>query len=218
MANNTKTTSYNEKHQKETRLHHIFLPGAYGLISETIIALLLLILFNISEFSSQFIDADVTVNPLSVWYKPLGFVLDKLDQYSVVQQGTLFVLWAIVGALLYILIYRFLQIFFSVKRSVGSGVDFVREDPEHGFARWLGSLHDIFVKVLAALAGTAAVVLGALVCFGIASQELHAGLIRHFPANVMPLVLSVAGAVLSIRFVVMGLSLLSDRFRNWYTA
>jgi len=215
---NIKTTSYNESHEKDVRLHHIFLPGTYGLVSEAIVAFLALILFNISDFSTQFVDADIRVNPLSVWYRPLGHVLDKLDQYYVVQQGTLFVLWAIVGALLYILIYRCLQIFFNMKRSVGSGVEFVREDPEHGFLRWLGSLHDIFVKALVSFAGMAAVTLGAMVCFGIASQELNIGLVSPFPGDIIPLVLSAVGAVLSIRFIVLGLSLLSSRFRSWYTA
>jgi hypothetical protein len=97
-------------------------------------------------------------------------------------------------------------------------VEFVREDPEHGFVRWLGSLNDIFVKALVFLVGMAAVILGALVCFGIAIQELRVGLARPFPDNIVPLLLSGVGAILSIRFIMIGLSLTSARFRGWYTS
>jgi hypothetical protein len=64
--------------------------------------------------------------------------------------------------------------------------------------------------------GAIALTAGATLCFGIASQELQDGLAGNFPAAVWPLLISIVAAVLSVRFVFMGITLLSARFRNWY--
>lgn len=212
------TDSYNESHVGQVKLRHIFFPSTYGLVSEMVIALLALILFNASQFSNHLLGEDLGANPLSLWYRPLGRIVDNLDRYYITQRATLFLLWAVVGALLYILVFRSLQIFFNIKNSMETGVELIRQDPDQGFARWLASLHDFFVKVLAAIIGVIATGAGALVCFSIASQELRNGLIGTLPGNVVAFLLSLVGAIVSVRLIVLGVSLLSSRFRNWYTA
>jgi len=216
-TNNTKTASYNESHARQLTLRHILYPGAYGVISEAVVALLALILFNLSDFSNRLlVSANTEANPLSLWSQPIQRIFDKLDGLAASQAITLFLVWSVVGILLYILIFRALQIIFNVKRSVGAGVEMVRQDHEKGLVYWLGSLHDLFVKVLIFLAGIAAIATGSLVCFGVASQELHRGLIEPFPANAGALALSFIGALLSVRLVALGLTLASRHFRNWY--
>lgn len=213
------TLSYNETKNRQLELRHIFFPSAYGLISEVIIGVVALILFNLTALSNQllakkFDDAD----PLPLLSHTLRKLLDGLQAHYAVQQILLFALWAIVGALVYVLIFRITQLFFGVTRSVGVGMKFVRQDHARGIFHWFASLHDFFLKLVIAVAGGIALVSGALVCFGTASQELTDGLADSFPSNVLPLVVSLLGAVLSIRLIALGISLLSRRFRNWYTA
>lgn len=210
------TISYNESHNKQLTLRHIFFPGSYGMVSEAIIALLALIFFNISDFSGQLLGSNLGASPFSLWRQPLQHLLNKLDGYATIQHLTLFVLWSIVGILIYILVFRTLQILFNVKHAVGTGVELVRQDHEMGLVRWLASLHDFFVKTLILLTGIAAVAVGSLICFGIASQELRNGLVGSFPSNIGAFILSFIGALISVRVVAIGLTLASRHFRNWY--
>ncbi len=216
-TDNTGTVSYNESQARHVKLRHIFFPGTYGFVSEMVVALLALILFNASQFSNQWVGEDLGANPFSLWYRPLRQIIDSLDRYYITQRVTLFVLWAVVGLLIYILIFRLFQVLFSIKDSMETGVELVREDPRRGLVRWLASLHDFFVIALAALVGLIAVGAGTLVCFSIASQELRNGLTGSFPGDIVPLLLSLVGALISVRLIVLGISLLSRRFRSWYT-
>ncbi len=210
------TVSYNESQARQLTLKHLFYPGTYGVVSEAIVAFLALILFNISDFNSQLLGTNLKANPFSLWHQPIQHLFNKINGFAGVERITLFLLWSIVGILLYILVFRFLQIFFNVKQSVGTGVKLVRQEHERGFMRWLGSLHDFFVKMLIFLAGVSAAAIGSLVCFGIASQELRNGLISTFPDNLGAFVLSFLGAYLSVRLIALGLTLTSKHFRNWY--
>lgn len=210
--------SYNETKHHQLELRHIFFPGAYGFVTEAIIGILALIVFNASQLNNHLLDKSFgTVDPFSLWSQILRRLLDGVGQHYIVQQVFLFSLWAVVGALIYIFVFRLLQILFGVKQSVGSGVRYVRTDHANGLIRWLASLHNFFLKMLVDVLGTAAILIGATVCFGIASEELNNGLAETFPGNIGILLLSVVGAVISVRLIVLGISLLSRRFRDWYT-
>lgn len=210
------TSSYNELRQKQIKLRHIFYPGNSAMVVEAIAAVLALILFNASQFSNELLGSSQMTDPLSLGYQPLRHLAGKLDRFALTQQLLLFLLWAVVGILIYILVFRSLQIFIGVKGSVAEGVDLIRADSTNGLLRWLASLHDFFVKVLIVLAGMVAVLVGALVCFGIASQELSNGLLETFPSNAEAFLLSLVAALLSVRLIALGLTLSSRHFRSWY--
>lgn len=218
MSGKTQTISYNESRDRRIRVRHIFFPGIYGLISETILALLALVWFNASNFGTQLLGQQLGTTPFAISSEPLHILLQKLDQYHALQKILLFLLWAVAGALLYIIAFRSLQAILNVRSSVATGVTLIRRDPGHGLLRWLSSLHDLFVKALLIAGGVVAIAVGSSVCFGIASQELRNGLAGSFPENLGPLALSLVAAVLSVRCIAMGVSLVSTRFRNWYTA
>lgn len=212
------TLSYNETKTKQLKLRHIFLPSAYGFTCEVVIGVVALLVFNASQLSNQlltknFDDAD----PLPLWNHFFTNILDRLQNLPGVQQMLLFLLWAMVGALLYVLAFRTFQAVFGVKRSVGIGVRFMRQEHTKGLLHWLASLHDFFLTSIIFTLGTAALIFGSLVCFSLASQELRNGLTAGFPDSIQHLLISLIAAVLSVRLIALGLSLLSSRFRNWYT-
>ncbi|HYH36342.1 MAG TPA: hypothetical protein VD706_02465 [Candidatus Saccharimonadales bacterium] len=213
--------SHNELSSRQLKLRHIFFPGTAAFISETIVALVALFLFNITNLSDHLVSerfrTEDAANPISSWPHVVGNMLDGVGQYYIVQQAFLFLMWAIAGALIYILTFRMLQIGFGVGHSVKTGIGYVKQDHQRGVFRWLGSLHDFFITFLTLLLGVAAVTIGAMVCFGIASQELNDALSGNFPGNLLAWTLSLVAAVTSVRIIVFGLTMVSRRFRNWYT-
>jgi hypothetical protein len=210
--------SYNEQIDQQLRIRHIFWPNGYALVSESVIAVVALIVCNTTLISQRFLEQDVGVdNPLMLLSQPINNVLGGLNQFSGIQQLFLFGLWAIVGVLIYILVFRLLQVVFGVKHTVDSGVELVRHDLNHGLYRWLASLHDAFLRILLTTLGILAIAGGSLVCFAIASQELNNGLSEPFPANIARFAVSLLAALISVRVVAIGLALLSPKFRNWYT-
>lgn len=211
--------SYNETEQRQLKLRHIFLPGWYGFTYEAVIGIAALLIFNLSELSGELIKKNFdNADPLSVWHDVFHNLLDGFQRYDWIQQALLFVLWAMVGALIYVLVFRILQVMFGVKHSVGTGLQFVRKDHARGVFYWLASLHDFFLTSVIVVLGGAAVLFGSIVCFGIASQELKNGLTDEFPTNAWEVAVSLIAAILSIRLIFLGISLLSGRFRNWYTS
>lgn len=213
------TFSYNEERNKYLSLKHLFFPGLYGLLAEATIAVVALVVFNANELSNRLLkDSLDETNPLSFSSRLLGKTLSNFQRIDMVEQVLNFILWAVVGALVYILIFRSMQIILGAKSSVGTGLKLVRQEDYSGYMSWLALLHNYFVKSLVALAGITILALGAFVCFSIASQELRSGLLHLFPSNLKPLLLSFFAAILSVKLIVIGISLLSSRFRNWYSA
>lgn len=211
--------SYNEAAAQRLQLRHIFIPSMYGAVSEAIIGLLALIVFNIGTLNHQLVANDFhNVDALPLWQQVIRQMLDSLHSHPKIEQAMLFSLWAVTGAILYIVLFRALQTMFGVKRSVGLGVRFVRQDHKRGLFRWLASLHDFFLAAVIIAAGVFVLVVGVLFCFSYASEELKYGLTVAFPGNIKPLLLSGLFAIISVRLVALSLSLLSRRFRNWYTA
>ncbi len=213
------TLSYNEERRRELKLRHVFWPGIYEFMSETVIAVLALILFNISWLSAQLLSQNLNnVDPLALWSHIARQSLNAIGKHGDMQQIVLFGLWAMVGVLIYILAFRGIQLFAGAEHSVSRGVGYVRREHSKGLVRWLESLHDFFMLTIISIAGVSALLVGAVVCFGTASQELNNGLSEPFPHSVWPLGLSVLAAIVSVRVIILGISLLSPRFRNWYTA
>lgn len=211
------TNSHNEFDNQQLKLRHVFFPGTYGLVSESIIAVLSLIVFNATWLSDQLLAKNLgTEDPLRSWPQLAGRMIDSVAHYHIAQQILLFSMWAVVGALIYILGFRLLQMGLGVSHSVGEGVQYVRQDHQRGVLRWLGSLHDFFIKLLIVILGAAALLVGSVICFGIASQELSNALAEAFPTNLESFVLSILAAVVSVRIIVFGITLLSPRFRRWY--
>jgi hypothetical protein len=214
------TLSYNDEQYRASELRHFFIPPVYGLVAETIIAVVALVIFNLSTLSDQLLakNSGTTANPLSAWSTLLDELLTSLQQHTSIQRVLLFMLWAFAGALAYVLIFRLGQLFIRARRSVHQGAELIQTEHGQGAAKWLGSLHDFFLKLILVLGGTAAILTGVLICFAIASQELAYALADSLPLILLDLLLGFIAAVLSVRLVVIGISLLSQRFRIWYNS
>ncbi len=211
------TDSYNEFKKHQTVIRHLFLPNKYMLIGEFIFSVIILMIFNGYWLSSHiFGNEKGDKDPVSFFSDLFNTVLLEVQKEYLIQQISIFMLWAVAGALIYILIFRSLQVFFGVGHSVSEGVSLTRKEHKSGLIRWLSSLQDIFLKSLIIIS-CLVILIGALVCFGAASQELRASLVYDFPRNAYSLVLSLIGAFVSVRFVTLTLCLLSERFRSLYT-
>ncbi|HVV67336.1 MAG TPA: hypothetical protein VHB72_04725 [Candidatus Saccharimonadales bacterium] len=211
--------SYNEEQLRALEIRHLFWPRTYIFFIEAIIAVVLLLLFNVSTLNDQVLNANtgVDASPFSLW----GNVFDKTlgnTQHAAAEHILLFGLWALVGALLYVLIFRFLQFFLKAQGSVRQGASLIQAEHSQGAMRYLGSLHNFFLKLIVIIIGTMAILTGALVCFGIASQELSKGLDQPLPNNLLSFLISFLGALLAVRLIIIGGSLISPRFRAWYNS
>lgn len=209
--------SYNEAEIRKLKLRHIFFPSIYTFAIESVIAVLALIIFNASELSNRLLlDAANNNNPLSYSTNLLNKSFTALENHYAFEQISVFLLWAMAGALIYILVFRVLQAAFGFSYSINEGVELYRREHSAGIVRWLGSLHDFFLRFLILFAGIIVLTVGVLVCFGTASQQLRSGLAHDFPSNLKAITYSFIAAILSVRFIVLGISLLSGHFRAWY--
>lgn len=212
------TLSYNEATQRRLKFRHIFVPGAYGFLCEVVIGVVALLSFNAIELSNKLTIRNFNnTDPLPIWSKLFRNTLDTLQNHYAVQQLLLFLFWGVAGALLYILVFRLAQLAFGVEHSFKFGFKAVRKDRARGLVRWLSSLHDFFITSIIVMVGGILLLFGSFVCFGIASQELRNGLNDSLPGSFWELLISLVAAVLSVRLIALGLSLLSPRFRTWYT-
>lgn len=199
--------SYNETKHHQLALRHIFFPSVYGFLTEAVIAILALIVFNATQLNDRLFNKNFgTFDPFALWSQTLKQLADSAGQHHIIQQVFLLGLWAITGALIYVLAFRLIQIFFGVKQSVDSGVRYVRTDHANGLLRWLASLHNFFLKILIGGLGTAAIFIGATVFFGMASQELNKGLAETLPKNVALLLFSGIAAIISVRLIFLVLA------------
>jgi hypothetical protein len=211
--------SYNEEQSQTSELRHLFLPAGYTLAAEAIVAVAVLIVLNLSTLSSSLGGAGDSINasPFSLWSRVIGKLLSP-TQHAAIQEALLVAVWAVVGALVYIMVFRLVQLLLRARSSIQQGVSLVQVEHSRGAMRYFASLHDFSIRFIIGLIGTAAILTGSLLCFAIASQELSLGLDGAFPASLGHFTIALAGAFIGIRVITVGVSLLSPRFRGWYNA
>ncbi|MEJ0073152.1 MAG: hypothetical protein WDN27_03695 [Candidatus Saccharibacteria bacterium] len=176
--------SYNETEAQRQKFRQLFLPGWLNFAAETLLAVVILLALDLSDIQAGLltgVNASGTIvqNPLPFLEHRLSGVLDGLSKYHWASQLTVFALWAIIGMLAYLLIYRVAQISNATARSLHEGVMYVRTEHGQGLHKWLGSLHDIFMKVLLKSAGLILIIVGAFLAFTYANLELHIALLKR---------------------------------------
>lgn len=212
--------SYSDELSSTGQLRHLFIPNRYAALSEAVIAAGLLILLNIGTISDVLggHSAGINTTPLSLWHRVIDHTLAGPQANAAVQRGAVIVLWALAGALVYVLVFRLFQVSVRAEGSVRRGAVLVKTQHEQGLMRYFASLHDFFIKALIGSVGFGSLLFGVLICFSIAGQQLGQGLYESFPGNIGYLAVAYLASLLAVRCSAIGLSLLSARFRAWYNA
>lgn len=211
--------SYNEYVQHRQSLHRLFLPGALYFTAEATFAGLILLLLNLSNIENHLmngIPGQTLVNPFE--YIPLlvGKLLEGVGNYQWASRLTLFIVWAVLGMMVYVLCYRAIQIATHTTHALKTGLYYMQNDGTTGYLRWLGTAHDTILRFLLKSGGLLLTLLGAFLVFSYANFELQIGFSGIDSAPLLAILIGLVTAVAGMRLLVIGLCLVFGRFRRWY--
>lgn len=211
--------AYNEDQRKKSANQHIFFPGPMGLTLELALAIGVLFTLNLNNIGNKWLsDAQTGTNPVEFILQIVSDFYTSISHQPVVEQVSIFTLWALVGMLSYILIFRILQITLSVGLSVGEGVRAVRIYHRRGLFKWLASLNDFFVKSCVIGASILFFFFGTALCFGVANESLTRAVSYGSQEVSLLIFSSILWAYLGVRIIMSGLYLAVPAFRRFYGA
>jgi len=209
--------AYNDEHQNRLRLQHFFFPGVLYFGIEAFLAVIILISMNLSSIGiSVFSNSADYTNPIEFAQNGLGDVWHWVNQLEVFKQSSIFLLWAITGILVYLLIFSFFKIVYALIYSAEDAAKLVKKHSGFGLIFWLLSLNEFFKSLLIKFVGAILLLISTFILFGYASNLLKIGIGDNFPDNLLPIMAAVGIAVLGMRFLVSGVGLLLPAFRRWY--
>jgi hypothetical protein len=148
----------------------------------------------------------------------MGTVWHAINQWEPFMHAAVFTLWAIAGSLAYLLIFRLIQLIYALIYSAEDASKFVKAQSSYGIIFWIISLNEFFKKALIKIIGALLLFASTFVFFIYASNQLKIGISEAFPASAYLLALSFAVAILAMRLLVNGVSLLLPAFTRWYYA
>lgn len=209
--------AYNQENQNNLRLRHLFFPNRLSFLFETALSLGLLFVLNLTAFGEKLFENDIdNSDPVSFGEQLFDQQLADFSANRIFEQISVFLMWAAVGMLIYILLFWVAKIISGTFYSLNDGVKKVRTDSTKGFLRWFESLHDFLLKVLLEFGGLILLLFGIFVCFSFASYQLNFGLMVAYPESIERIILSIVSAILAVRLIIVGLCFLLPRFRRWY--
>ncbi|MBW3569318.1 hypothetical protein KY385_04275 [Candidatus Parcubacteria bacterium] len=211
--------AYNDEVQNQLRIRHFFFPGLLFFGLESILAVIILVSLNLSSIGNTILDntADQT-NPIDFAKNGLEALWHWLNQLEIFMHSSIFILWATVGVLCYILLFSLFKIIYAFIYSAEEAADLIKKHSGFGVLFWLISLEGIFKSLLVKMAGTVLLLVSTFVFFSYAGNLLKVGVSEEFPALVLPVAFSFVIAILGMRFFVSGIGLLIPAFRRWYYA
>lgn len=211
--------AHNEAQEAQIRLQHFIFPGSVAFMVESFLGILVLLLINIDALSTKFFSEDTDVeNPVSYTQTQLDNAWNSLNQSHIFEQISIFILWAMVGALTYILVFRLVQILVSLRYSAEDASKYIEAQSGFGVIFWLISLKDFFATFLVKMVGLFFTLFASIAGFNFASNYLLKTLAGSLPQNLGDLALSLLFAIFAMRIFVSGIGLLFPRFRAWYYA
>jgi hypothetical protein len=208
--------SYNEEQQKAGTIKHIFIPSSMGLIYETSLSALALLLVGLTFIGKQIHSLSPESDPVSFATSTVRQGWDFINQFYSVQQVMIFLLWAFFGMAVYVIFFKIFQLAYGAIYQLRKGVEYVHEDHAHGAIKWLGSLQDTILKFLIWLVGSAAIFIGIVVCFSYAATHLKVAVSESLPNNLLYFGIAFLAAFIGLRLVMIGLCFLLPSFRRWY--
>ena len=211
--------SHNDEEEQKKAWRHFFIPGPLRLSVEILIAVVLLAVINFATFESNFLHSDPRQLTFTSFITELFIkLLTIISESYIATQVIIFILWAIVGMLVYILGFRLLQAVYGVSSSMSEGFSYIKTEKTQGIFHWFNTLHNFFLKVVTNSLSITLFSSAGFLAFAFAVQQVQIGLNEAFPNNLLPLGLGIAATVLGIRLVAMGMCLVMPRFARWYLA
>jgi hypothetical protein len=209
--------SYNQEELRNKDLHRLFIPSLLGGFLECLVASLLLVIINFAALEGYLLQRypkDLTFTSYSS--ELLNNFLANLSHFYLSGQLIIFVAWAMVGMVGYIIIMRLFRAISGLSTSVHRGVSYIKVDHSHGLVRWLGSLHNFFLKLLIFCIGTVLFVSAIFLIYVYAAHQVQVGFIKTWPLNILPFGLSLLATIAGVRLVVIAACLTMPRFARWY--
>jgi len=173
---------------------------------------------NLGAISKRFFPGDIGSGSAEFASRYIDSYWDRLNQSSIFENVTIFLLWAIAGVLALSLLTRLIQVFIKLFYSADDASKYVKAQRGFGIIFWIISLQDFFKRAVAVVAGLLCVYLGGLIGFSAASAQLRNWMWGEFPQNLLNLGLCFFMAVIGIRLLVSGFGLISPKFSRWYYA
>lgn len=210
---------YYEELENRLRIRHFFFPGPIYFAGEALVAVIALLFLNLSTLGNRLLSNNADrLNPVEYVSDSIASFWTWLNGSAIFENFALFVLWAVVGALAYLLVFRLIQIGTAIFYSAEDAKKLIKAQREFGLVFWLISLDNFFKRSLISLSGVALIVIGAFICFSFASSQLRSGLFASTSDAVLHFLISFAAAAIGIRILVSGIGLLIPAFRRWYYA
>ncbi len=211
--------SHNQDDEQKRTWRHFFLPGTLRLSVEIIVALLLVVLINFATFENNYLSnvtGDITF--ASYVAMTLTHLLTVISQSAVATQTIIFILWAIVGMLVYILGFRLVQAIYGVSSSMSEGLGYIKTEKSQGIFHWFNTLHNFFLKVITNSLSITLFSFAGFLAFAFAVGQVQKGLRETGTDIIVPLGLGIIATIVGIRLLVMGMCLVMPRFARWYLA
>ena len=211
--------SHNDEEEQKKAWRHFFIPGPLRLSVEILIAVMLLAVINFATFESNFLHNDPRQLTFTSFITELFIkLLTIISESYIATQVIIFILWAIVGMLVYILGFRLLQAVYGVSSSMSEGFSYIKTEKTQGIFHWFNTLHNFFLKLITNSLSITLFSSAGFLAFAFAVQQVQIGLNEALPNNLLPLGLGIVATVLGIRLVAMGMCLVMPRFARWYLA
>lgn len=211
--------SHNEDEKQEKALKHLFVPSLIKFLLEALVAAILLVVINFAAFESSLLKGypnDLIFTSYSA--SLLDIFLTIISQVSFMGQLIVFVIWAVVGMLIYIVVFRIIQTVYGISSSVNTGLNYVKTEHTHGIIHWLSTLHNFFLLSLARFISLILLSVATFLAFVFASQQIKIGLEQVWPVNFITLGLALIATFVGVRLIVIGVCLTMPRFARWYLA
>jgi hypothetical protein len=205
--------------QQRQGVRRLFFPGPIYLVAEAVLALVILLALNISNIEGRLLSEipdQTRINPLNYITHIFSQLADSFSEHSWASQLTLFVMWAVMGMLAYLLCFRAIQITTNTTNSLKEGVLYARTDGTTGFMKWFSSLHDYIITFLLKSGGLIMVIVGAFLVFTYANYALQAGLAGIYKLSFLSIIIGLVAAFIGMRVIILGFCLVFAKFRRWY--
>lgn len=209
----------NQDETRRSTVRHLFLPGTLAFSTEIATASLALIMLNFASFEHAFFHTESGDTSFVSYSGRLFYrFLEAASQLQLVSQVIIFIMWAVAGMLVYLLLYRALQAIYGVSSSLRQGIGYVKTSHSKGLMYWFDSLYNFFISAVTILIGVVAFFGGIFLVFGIASQQMRNGLSTMWPDNLVLFIFTLLAVVVGVRLAIIGICILIPRFARWYLA